>query len=279
MRLVRILLSAALLIATLTIALPAVAQSQLAAITSPRDGAQLKGVVQIEGTATHGKFHHYELAWAPQGTENWQQIAFVQNQITNGSLGTWDTTSFQPGVYRLRLRLVRDDNQTIDVVVNNLSINQGTPTPPPSPTPTHRADGFACPDDGRRHCHTDRRHRPAARSHAATGNDRQAGRRDWLHHARQPTHIIHPGQLCEFWAGVLQRSLVYLPDLCGLGRHLGHARNLAMGVAPAARANLTQRLSAQHETNETPQKAPSPPIPSGALRLCGLIQPEAPCNH
>ena len=148
MRLARILLSAALLIASLTIALPAVAQSQLAAITSPRDGAQLKGVVQIEGTATHGKFHHYELAWAPQGTENWQQIAFVQNQITNGSLGTWDVTSFQPGVYRLRLRLVRDDSQTIDVVVNNLSINQGTPTPPPSPTPLTEPTASPAPTTG-----------------------------------------------------------------------------------------------------------------------------------
>jgi hypothetical protein len=91
--------------------------------------------VQIEGTATHGRFHHYELAWALQNTESWQQIAFVQNQITNGSLGTWDTAPLQPGVYRLRLRLVHNDDQTIDAVVNNLSINQGTPTPPPLPTP------------------------------------------------------------------------------------------------------------------------------------------------
>jgi len=135
MRLVRILLSAALLITSLTLALPAVAQNPNAALTSPRDGAQLKGVVQIEGTATHGRFHHYELAWALQNTESWQQIAFVQNQITNGSLGTWDTAPLQPGVYRLRLRLVHNDDQTIDAVVNNLSINQGTPTPPPLPTP------------------------------------------------------------------------------------------------------------------------------------------------
>jgi hypothetical protein len=148
MRLLRILLSAALLITSLLIALPAVAQSQNAAITSPRDGAQLKDVVQIEGTATHGKFHHYELAWAPQNAEDWQQIAFVQNQITNGSLGTWDTTPFQPGVYRLRLRLVYDNDQIIDVVVNNLSINQGTPTPPPSPTSPAEPTALSVPTAG-----------------------------------------------------------------------------------------------------------------------------------
>ena len=148
MCLARILLSAALLITSLIIALPAVAQSQNAAITSPRDGAQLKDVVQIEGTATHGKFHHYELAWAPQNAEDWQQIAFVQNQITNGSLGTWDVTPFQPGVYRLRLRLVYDNDQTTDVVVNNLSINQGTPTPPPSPTLPAEPTASAIPTTG-----------------------------------------------------------------------------------------------------------------------------------
>ena len=148
MRLVRILLSATLLITSLLFALPAAAQGQVAAITSPRDGAQLKGVVQIEGTATHGKFHHYELAWAPQNTEDWQQIAFVQNQIINGSLGTWDTTSFPPGMYRLRLRLVYDNDQTRDVVVNNLSINQGTPTPPPSPTPASEATVAPTPITG-----------------------------------------------------------------------------------------------------------------------------------
>jgi hypothetical protein len=148
MRLVRILLSAALLITSLLIALPAVAQDQTAAITSPPDGAQLKGVVQIEGTATHGKFHHYELAWAPQNTDDWQQIAFVQNQITNGSLGTWDTTPFPPGVYRLRLRLVFDNDQTRDVVVNNLSINQGTPTPPPSPTSPAEPTDLPIPTTG-----------------------------------------------------------------------------------------------------------------------------------
>jgi len=148
MRLVRILLSAALLITSLLIALPAFAQSQNAAITSPRDGAQLTGVVQIEGTATHGKFHHYELAWAPQNTEDWQQIAFVQNQISNGSLGTWDTTPFPPGVYRLRLRLVFDNDQTRDVVVNNLSINQGSPTPPPSPTSPAEPTALPIPTTG-----------------------------------------------------------------------------------------------------------------------------------
>ena len=148
MRPVRILLTATLLITSLLVALPAVAQGQNATITSPRDGAQLKGVVQIEGTATHGKFHHYELAWAPQNAEDWQQIAFVQNQITNGSLGTWDTTAFPPGVYRLRLRLVYDNDQTKDVVVNNLRINQGTPTPPPSPTSPAEPTAMPIPPTG-----------------------------------------------------------------------------------------------------------------------------------
>lgn len=141
MRLARVILSAAVLISTLAAVCPAAAapsaQDQSALITSPRDGAQLTGVAQITGNAFHAKFERYELAWASQSApDNWQMIASVNNQITNnGSLGTWDTSQLQPGVYRLRLRVVRNDDRTIDFVVNNLSINQGTPTPAASPTP------------------------------------------------------------------------------------------------------------------------------------------------
>ncbi len=137
---IRRVLSATLLMILFVSALPAQAapleQEQVAVITSPKDGDQLKGVVQIMGTATHSRFDHYELAWASQSApDNWQLIAVVQNQIVNGSLGTWDTSPLPPGVYRLRLRVVRSTDRDTDFVVNNLSINQGTPTPAASPTP------------------------------------------------------------------------------------------------------------------------------------------------
>lgn len=143
MRRTRLLLSIALLIATLlNVAIaPAVLaaplpQDPVAVITAPKEGDQLKGIVQILGTATHGKFDHYELAWAPQSApENWQMIAVVQNRIVNGSLGNWDTAQLPPGVYRLRLRVVREGDKSNDFVVNNLSINQGTSTPAVPPTP------------------------------------------------------------------------------------------------------------------------------------------------
>jgi hypothetical protein len=141
MRVARFLLFIVLAAVNVAAVVPAAAaplaqDQQIASITAPKDGDQLKGVVQIMGTATHGKFDHYELAWAAQSSpENWQIIASVQNQITNGSLGTWDTTPLQPGVYRLRLRVVRQEDKFTDFIVNNLSINQGTPTPAASPTP------------------------------------------------------------------------------------------------------------------------------------------------
>ena len=65
--------------------------------------------MQISGTATDPKFDHYELNWAAQSApDNWQVIAVVQNQIINGSLGTWDTAQLQPGVYLLRLQQGED---------------------------------------------------------------------------------------------------------------------------------------------------------------------------
>jgi hypothetical protein len=139
MRPARIVLSIVLLIANLVAILPAaaapLAQERLAIIASPRDGAQLKGVVQITGTATDPKFDHYELAWAAQSApENWQLIASVQNQISNGSLGTWDTSQLQPGVYLLRLRVVREGDKVVEAFARELSVNQSTPTPAPLPT-------------------------------------------------------------------------------------------------------------------------------------------------
>jgi len=140
MRSTRFLFIIAMLMARLAVvpaaAAPLTQDQQIASITAPKDGDQLTGVVQIMGTAQHGKFDHYELAWASQSSpENWQIIASVQNQINNGSLGTWDTAPLQPGVYRLRLRVVRQGDKATDFIVNNLSINQGTPTPAASPTP------------------------------------------------------------------------------------------------------------------------------------------------
>lgn len=139
MRPARVILSIALLLANLIAVLPVAAvpptQERQAIITSPRDGAQLTGVVQVTGTATDPKFDHYELAWAAQNTpDNWHLVANVQNQIANGSLGTWDTSQLPPGVYLLRLRVVREGEKFVDAVVRDLSINQGTPTPAPSPT-------------------------------------------------------------------------------------------------------------------------------------------------
>ena len=136
MRSARLALISLVLFAMLVPATPAAAQDQVAVITSPKDGDQLTGVIQLLGTATHSRFAFYDLAWAPQSApENWQMIATVQNRIVNGSLGTWDTAQLQPGVYRLRLRVVRDNDKTDEFIVNNLSINQGTPTPAASPTP------------------------------------------------------------------------------------------------------------------------------------------------
>jgi hypothetical protein len=139
MRPARIILSIAWLIANLMAILPVaaapLAQERQAIITSPRDGAQLRGVVQITGTATDPKFDHYELAWAAQSTpENWQLIASVQNQIANGPLGTWDTSQLQPGVYLLRLRVAREGDKFVETLVRDLSVNQSTPTPVASPT-------------------------------------------------------------------------------------------------------------------------------------------------
>jgi len=137
-----ILLSLALVLAPVE----AAPQSQggQAIITSPRDGAVVRGTVSIIGTATHPDFWKYEVFFAPEPTEDWHSVStFHENQVTDGLLDTWNTTLVPDGVYSLRLRVVRRDGNYIEYTVRGISVANhkptDTPTPAaPTPTPTPR---------------------------------------------------------------------------------------------------------------------------------------------
>ncbi len=119
------------------------AQGDLALITSPQNNAIVRGVVTIQGSATHPQFQFYkvEVAREPVTDENFAIIGAIrEEQVVDGQLELWDTTQVPDGSYTLRLRVVRLDGNyseysTVQVVVANAQPTE-TPTPAVAPTPT-----------------------------------------------------------------------------------------------------------------------------------------------
>lgn len=144
--LLAIILASLLAIPTVTALAAPLAQERQAIITSPRDGAEIKGVVQISGTASDPKFDHYEMAWSSQNApEAWQTFVNAGQPVYNGVLGSWNTTSLPAGTYSLRLRVVRNEDKFSETYIRNLSVNQGTATPAASSTPAATPTGKASP--------------------------------------------------------------------------------------------------------------------------------------
>ncbi|MGD8472805.1 MAG: hypothetical protein PVH59_01700, partial [Anaerolineae bacterium] len=121
-----------------------VVQSQtLGQITSPRDRAQVRGLVPIEGSATHPQFQKYEIHYGPEPNpaNQWTPVAGSPFgvPVVQGRLGLWDTTIIPDGIYTLRLRVVRLDGNYDEYMVHGIQVLNSqpteTPTPEASPTP------------------------------------------------------------------------------------------------------------------------------------------------
>jgi hypothetical protein len=93
------------------------------------------------GTAVIDTFQRYELYFKqePSGDDSYVYFDGQTQQVVNGQLGTWETGGLAPGIYTIRLRVVKADGNYAEFFVPNVSVNQGpasTPTPDqPTPTP------------------------------------------------------------------------------------------------------------------------------------------------
>jgi hypothetical protein len=114
----------------------------LSQITSPRDRASVRGLVPIEGSATHTQFQKYEIHYGPEPNPGDQWIPIGGSPFTvpvvQGRLGLWDTTVIPDGLYSLRLRVVRADGNYDEYHVRGIQVanTRPTETPTPEPTPT-----------------------------------------------------------------------------------------------------------------------------------------------
>jgi hypothetical protein len=114
-------------------------------ITSPRDRASVRGLVPIEGSATHPQFQKYEIHYGPEPNpgDQWTPIqgSPFTVPVVQGRLGLWDTTIIPDGVYSLRLRVVRLDGNYEEYFVRGIQVSNTVPTDTPTPeaTPTAAA--------------------------------------------------------------------------------------------------------------------------------------------
>jgi hypothetical protein len=114
-------------------------------IAQPGEGAVVRDLVQIIGTATHPQFQRYELYYAPYPVPSDQSWIFIgdahNNQQPLGLLGTWDSRSVPDGAYALRVRVVKNDGNYLDsdprqvTVANTGPVDTPTPEVPLTPLP------------------------------------------------------------------------------------------------------------------------------------------------
>lgn len=107
----------------------------IAVIERPEPNAQVKGLVQIIGTAKMGDFSHYVVEYGV-GTNplGWGPIsAPVGNMVDRGLLTQWDTRELDNGPYTLRLVVYDHHGNWVEA---RALVEVANPTPTPTRTPT-----------------------------------------------------------------------------------------------------------------------------------------------
>jgi 1A family penicillin-binding protein len=110
-------------------------QAPRVAITQPRDGDLVEGIVPVYGSASMADFSHFEVQYgigdSPVG---WGQVFGQDSPLVDAMLGAWDTRDLSNGVYSLRVVAIdRHGNRAASPGVRVRVLN---PTPTLSPTPT-----------------------------------------------------------------------------------------------------------------------------------------------
>lgn len=137
---IAVLLSVVMILSTEILVAAPLLQEQRYEITSPQANTQLRGSVEIIGTARWPDFWFYKVVFASAATPNaWVDLGEIhEQQRTNEWLETWHTTSFPDGDYYLRLVIIRTDGNTAaqtEPIPVQIANTQPTPTPVPVETP------------------------------------------------------------------------------------------------------------------------------------------------
>jgi hypothetical protein len=107
-------------------------------ITAPAQGTPLQGAVTIEGSTFVEGFQSWEITfgYASDTTGTWFLIAEGEEQITEGELTQWDTTTITDGDYNLRLTVYLQGGRREHYIVKDLRVRNYSPIETITPTPT-----------------------------------------------------------------------------------------------------------------------------------------------
>lgn len=96
-------------------------------ISSPQEGDLLQGTVVVSGSSAVENFAGLELAYTYQGGSDWFLITQSEQPVQTGPLGNWDTTAIADGDHQLRLRVLRQRAEPLEMVVQHLQVRNYTP--------------------------------------------------------------------------------------------------------------------------------------------------------
>lgn len=100
-------------------------------ITSPQNGQEVSGAVEILGTANIPNFGFYKFEMKRPEESNWQTLQ-AGNQVRNQeSLGVWDTRRLLPGEYQLSLVVVDNQGQASQRCIVQVRVLPFEETPAP----------------------------------------------------------------------------------------------------------------------------------------------------
>lgn len=116
-------------------------QNPIWEITSPRANAQLRGTVEVTGSAyLAGDFSFYKLEYAPATVPGgWVFILEGRQEVLDGLLGVWNTATVPDGTYLLKLTVVHLNSQFQETAPRQVVVANAQPTETATPTATPEA--------------------------------------------------------------------------------------------------------------------------------------------
>lgn len=101
---------------------PVLAFTPPAGISAPRNGAEVRGVVDFVGTVPGQDLLRWELYWSPGGRDQWQFLVSSERAVNNALLARLDLSQLPAGVYDIRLRVVRTDTNYSEYEIRGLRL-------------------------------------------------------------------------------------------------------------------------------------------------------------
>ncbi|MFZ6028105.1 MAG: hypothetical protein ACOYYS_10350 [Chloroflexota bacterium] len=95
-------------------------------ISFPEDGAQVQGIITLEGTANAPDFGFYKYELARPGDAVWLSLNAGRQRVREGELGEWDTSAYPPDEYLLRLVVIDNEGNMLAPCVIRVRV---LPTP------------------------------------------------------------------------------------------------------------------------------------------------------